>query len=253
MFTHAIVKTPAPTMIKGITHAGLGEPNYELALNQHKNYINALGACGLLVTELPADAAYPDSCFIEDPAIITPHCAIITNPGAASRNGETTTIKQALSEKFQHIHEINSPGTLDGGDVMMVGSHFYIGLSARTNQAGAEQLIEFLKLHELTGSMIEMAEVLHLKTGVSYLEQNHLLVSGEFVHKPEFSSFDKIEIAATESYAANCIWINGTVILPAGFPQTLAQLKSAGFKVLTVNVSEFEKLDGGLSCLSLRY
>ena len=228
-------------------------PDYQLALKQHKHYIRTLEACGVQVTILPPDDAYPDSCFVEDPAIVTPHCAIITNPGAASRNGETKAIKQGLKGFYQKLYQINAPGTLEGGDVMMVGAHYYIGLSARTNQAGAEQLMNILKQHELSASTVHLNEVLHLKTGLSYLENNDLLVSGEFVHKAEFESFDKIIIPDAESYAANCIWVNGTVIMPAGFPETHRLLKQKGINVLRIDVSEFQKLDGGLSCLSLRF
>ena len=253
MFKHAIVKTPCQAMIDGISSANLGQPNYELALEQHKNYIKALQQCGLEVMVLPADDAFPDSCFVEDPAILTKHCAIITNPGAASRKGETTAIAEAIKGFYPNLQHIKSPGTLDGGDVMMVGDHFYIGLSARTNQAGANQLIAILEAHGMSGSMVAMAEMLHLKTGLSYLENNDLVACGEFLTKPEFQSFDILAIDSAESYAANCIWVNGQVIVPKGFAGSQTMLENAGFQVIPVDVSEFQKLDGGLSCLSLRF
>ena len=152
MFKHAIVKTPCQAMVNGITEAQLGRPDYHLALQQHANYIKALEHCGVTVMVLPADETYPDSCFVEDPAVLTPHCAIITQPGADSRKGEINAITNAVAEFYPVIEHINSPGTLDGGDVMMVGNHFYIGLSARTNLHGANQLISLLEKHGMTGS-----------------------------------------------------------------------------------------------------
>ncbi len=253
MFKYALVKTPAHSMVAGITHAGMGLPDHELALQQHHNYIKALEQCGVQVTVLPAEDDYPDACFVEDTAIVNTKGAIITNPGAVSRRGETQAITTALETLFPNLAKIETPGTLDGGDVMMVGDHYFIGLSDRTNQAGAEQLITWLEQQQMTGSVVSLQEVLHLKTGVSYLENNCLLVSGEFVDKPEFNAFKRMEVNPEEAYAANCIWVNDRIIMPAGFPATQNMLESTGFDVLPVEVTEFQKLDGGVSCLSLRF
>ena len=136
---------------------------------------------------------------------------------------------------------------------MMVGNHYYIGLSDRTNLQGAEQLIELLVKHGHTGSTVELKDVLHLKTGLSYLENNMLIVCGDFKSDSTFSEFDQIEIPESESYAANCIWVNDNVIIPSGYPLTKVKVRSTGYNVIEVDVSEFKKLDGGLSCLSLRY
>jgi len=253
MFKHAIVKTPAASMVDGITTAGLGLPDYKLALQQHQNYIKALQDCGLKVKVLPAEDAFPDACFVEDAAVVTPRCVIITNPGASSRKAETGAIQFALSEYFDAFEYITGEGTLDGGDVMMVGDHYYIGLSARTNLKGANQMLAILQQHGLTGSTVEMSQMLHLKTGLSYLENNHLLVTGEFKGNSAFADFKCWEVDDDEAYAANCIWVNNRVVMPKGFPKTQAMLQGAGFEVVPVEVSEFEKLDGGLSCLSLRF
>ncbi len=253
MFKKALVKTPCPEMINGISSANLGKPDYAKALEQHQAYISALESCGLEVTVLTADSAYPDSCFVEDTALVTPNCAIITHPGALSRQGETTAIEQALASFYADIAHINSPGTLDAGDMMMVGKHFYIGLSERTNLVGAKQMIPILEAHGLSGSTVAMNEMLHLKTGVSYLEHNNLVVTGEMVSKEEFKPFNKIVIDETEAYAANCIWVNDYVLIPQGRPKAKAAIEAAGYMVITLDTSEFEKLDGGLSCLSLRF
>lgn len=139
MFKKAIVRIPGKSLINGLSTAGLGLPDYDLALKQHKNYIEALKKCGLEVIILQPNEKYPDSTFVEDVALLTKECAIITNPGALSRRGETTEIKIVLKDHYSNIEEIKGPGTVEAGDIMMVDSHFYIGLSERTNEEGANQ------------------------------------------------------------------------------------------------------------------
>jgi len=240
-------------MINGLTGANLGKPDYELALVQHKQYVEALKSCGLKVEVLDADENYPDSCFVEDVALCTPHCAILTRPGAESRRGEAVAMQKVLEKYYSNIEFITAPGTLDAGDVMMVGKHYFIGLSERTNKAGASQLIAILDKYGMIGSTVKLEEVLHLKTGVAYLENNNLVVCGEFISKPAFRQYNLIEIPEDESYAANCIWVNGRVIMPSGFPVTKNLIHDVGYPVIEVDMSEFQKLDGGVSCLSLRF
>ena len=253
MFTKAIVRTPSKSIVNGITTANLGLPDYKLALDQHQHYIEALTKCGLKVTVLPADEDYPDSTFVEDTALLTKKCAIISNPGAHSRKGETHEMKKVLKSYYSKIEKIENPGTLEPGDIMMVGDHFYIGLSERTNEDGAAQMITILNKYGYSGSAIFMKDMLHLKTGVAYLENNNLLAYGEFLKEDEFKNFNIIEIDEDESYAANCIWVNNYVIVPKGFPKTRNKIGDAGYSIIEVDVSEFRKLDGGLSCLSLRF
>ena len=144
-------------------------------------------------------------------------------------------------------------GTLDGGDVMMVGDHFYVGRSARTNEEGIRQFIEILEGWGLEGSEVPLEEVLHLKTGVNYLEDGNMLVSGEFIEKPDFAQYNKVIVPEDEAYGANCIWVNGTVIVAEGYPTVLKAVQDLGYKTLVVDTSEYRKVDGGLSCLSLRF
>lgn len=255
-FSHVIVRRPGRSLCDGITSAPeLGRPIYEHALEQHRTYVHALEQCGVDVTILPALEQYPDSCFVEDPAVITRCGAIITNPGAASRNGEKDEIEPVIRRFFDadHIRRIEAPGTLEGGDVMMVGDHFYVGRSARTNAEGIRQFIEILRGWGLDGSEVALERVLHLKTGVNYLEDNNLLVSGEFVDKPEFAGYHRIVVPEEEAYGANCIWVNGTVIVAQGYPRVLAAVQELGYPTLVVDTSEYRKIDGGLSCLSLRF
>lgn len=256
MFENIIVRKPGKSISEGITsNEKLGKPNYELALKEHEAYVEVLKKCGVKVTVLEALDKFPDSCFVEDVAVLTKKCAIITNPGADTRNEEIKHIVDIIKKFYSEdkIEYIKNPGTLEGGDVMMVGDHFYVGESARTNIQGINQFINILEKYNLTGSKVELEEVLHLKTGINYIENNTMLVSGEFINKEEFKKYKKIIIPVEEAYAANCIYVNGTVIVPKGYEKVEKLIKSAGYKVLTVDTSQYRKIDGGLSCLSLRF
>jgi len=263
MFTKALVRKPCRSLVNGLSTAGLGRPDYEKALDQHAAYAGALRACGLAVTVLEADERFPDSVFIEDTAVVCEKTAVITRPGAPSRRGEEETVTAALAAFYPRLEAILPPGTLEGGDVMRAGDRFYVGLSERTNEEGARQFAAILRRHGYEVVLVPLREILHLKTGVAYLENNHLLASGEFlghspkgtgvVARPLFSSFDIIPVPTGEEYAANSLWINGKVLVPSGFPATMSLIEKSGYKAVALDVSEFRKLDGGLSCLSLRF
>lgn len=253
LFKNAIVRQPSPGMTEGLSSASLGYPDYAMAMDQHAAYVEALRSCGLEVRVLEADPGFPDSCFVEDVALCTPQGAILTNPGAPSRNGEKLAMEAVLLSFYEQLEYIDFPGTLDAGDVMMVGEHYYIGLSERSNQAGANALIAILEKQGKTGTTVPLRKMLHLKSGVSYLEEQRMLVTGEFSDHPAFAGFDRLVVEPEEAYAANSLWVNDTVLVPAGFPSTLERIQEAGYKTLVLDVSEFQKLDGGLSCLSLRF
>jgi dimethylargininase len=253
MFTDAIVRLPCRNLVRGITTAGLGLPDFDLALEQHQAYVTALEQCGLRVKVLQAEEAYPDSVFIEDTALITTRCAIMTYPGADSRRGEATTVAAALLEYFSGLQSIEAPGTLDAGDVMMVEDHYYVGLSSRTNHDGADQLIAMLNQHGLSGSKVHVADGLHLKSSISYLEDNKVLITSDFMLESQFSSFQQIQVPEEEAYAANAVWVNGRVLVASGYPHISDTIQQAGLNVIELDMSEFQKMDGGLSCLSLRF
>lgn len=253
IFSHAIVRKPGRSVVNGLSTSGAGVPVYEDTLVQHSEYIRKLKECGLTVNILDPEEEFPDSVFIEDVALCTSRFAVITNPGAQSRKGEIKGMNNVLKEYYENIEAITDPGTLEAGDVMMAGDHFFIGVSDRTNLTGAEQLIRILEKYGFTGSKIRLSGMLHLKSGVSYLENNVILVIKGLAGIKEFNSFRKILVPDSEGYAANSVWLNGTVIVPDGFPETKRLIEENGYNTIVTDVSEFRKLDGGLSCLSLRF
>jgi len=252
MFTRAIVRAVPETIDAGITSANLGKPDYEEAREQHYQYVGALESCDLEVTELGADSRYPDSVFIEDTAVVTDRCAIIANPGAVSRRGEVREIEEELSGLYENVGHIASPGTLDGGDVLQAGDHFYIGLTRRTNREGAEQLSALLRGCDYSASFVGVRRFLHLKSGVAYLGGDDLLVAGELAENNEFVGFDKIVVTPEEEYCANCVRVNDKVLVAGGYEKTKEKIVERGYEVIELEMSEFRKVDGGLSCLSLR-
>lgn len=253
IFTQAIVRRPGRSIVSGLSSAPLKAPVYEKTLEQHRHYVEALKRCGLEVLLLDAAEEYPDSTFVEDEAVLTPHCAIITAPAALSRKGEIAAIKPVLEGFYPRLERIVAPGTLEGGDVLQVGNHYYIGLSGRTNSAGAQQLISILEKYGMTGSTIPVHEFLHLKTGVTWVGDKDLVAAGEFIAHPQFQGFAINPVVAQEAGAANCILINDKILLAAGFPQTRRMLAKLGPEVIEIDISEFAKIDGGLTCLSLRF
>ncbi len=174
MFTKAVVRKPAHTYANGITTSNLGKPDINLALKQHDAYCEALIKCGLELITLDADTNFPDSCFVEDTAVVTNNFGIITRPGDKRRLGEEVEIKKVL-EPLLPLHYIKERGTLDGGDIMQADKHFFIGLSDRTNLSGSKQLKEILAKYNYDVSAIPMCNILHLKTGINYLGDNNIL------------------------------------------------------------------------------
>jgi dimethylargininase len=256
MFTRAIVRLPASNFAEGLTTADLGTPNYERALKQHEDYCAALEQCGLTLIRLEADPFHPDSTFVEDTAVIAGTCTVLTRPGAPSRSGEVESMRKVLVELFPSLLPIQSPGTVDGGDVCEAGNHFFIGVSERTNEAGAQQLVELLAPFGYTSSLIDIRDlrsILHLKSGLSYLGDNRLAVIEALADRPEFCDYDLVRVNDDEMYAANCIRVNDHVLVAAGYPTLEETLRDLGDHTIALDMTEFQKMDGGLSCLSLRF
>jgi dimethylargininase len=256
MFRHAIVRPPAQNFADGLTTVDLGKPDFLLTMAQHRAYCSALEECGLQLHWLPPDPLHPDSTFVEDTAILTERGAILCSPGAPTRAGEVAGVSEAIRGFYRGVKEIKSPGTVDGGDICEAGSHFFIGISQRTNEEGARQLAELLAVDGYTSSMVDirgMNTILHLKSGITFLDQNRLVVMNELAGREEFKDCDKIVVPTEESYACNCVLVNDRVLVPAGFPNLAKQLAEAGYEPVPLDMSEFRKMDGGLSCLSLRF
>lgn len=230
-------------------------PDLELALDQHLAYCAALARLGLQVEVLPADDDFPDSTFIEDTAVLADGCAVLTRPGAPSREGEVAATRAALAASFPRLAEIAAPGTVDGGDVCETESCVFIGVSARTNEEGARQLAALLEAagHTTRAVDIRSSGLLHLKTALSPLGEGRLLAGPELDGWEALAGFEVVRAGVGESYAANAVRIRNAVLLPAGFPRTAARLRGLGLEVVELAMSEFQKMDGGLSCLSLRF
>ena len=255
-FTDAIVCLPAPNFALGLTTVELGTPDYALALEQHARYCQALEICGLRLTVLPPDLQHPDSTFVEDTAILTDHGALLTLPGAASRSGEVAAMRKALGRFYPTLSAITAPGTLDGGDICTADQHVLIGISARTNAAGAKQLAQWLAQQGYTADYIDIRStpgILHLKSGLAYLGENRMVVTDALAEHPALAGYTLVRVDAEEDYAANCIRVNDRVLMAAGFPRLSARLRGLGYAVVELEMSEYRKMDGGLSCLSLRF
>ena len=256
MFSQAIVRKPGLNFVEGVTTAKLGPPILAKTLAQHEKYWRALEECGLKVLLLEPDPRHPDSTFVEDAAIVTPRGAILTRPGAESRRGEVAIIRPVLAGHFPALRAIEAPGTLDGGDICQVEDQFFIGISKRTNPAGAEQLSAWLLEMGYGATPVDIRStqgILHLKSGLAYLGEGRLALDERLAGRPEFSGFEVVPVQESEAYAANCVRVNDRVLMASGFPHFEAALRSLEYQVIPLDVSEFRKMDGGLSCLSLRF
>jgi dimethylargininase len=255
-FSRAVVCAPASSYAQGLTSSGaLGRPDVRKALGQHREYCRALEQCGLEITALTPDERYPDGTFVEDTAVIAARVAIVTRPGAESRAGEVSAMATVLGRLIPKLERIEAPGSLDGGDVCQLDEHFLIGISGRTNEAGAAQLTDILVSHGYTASTVDIrndAKLLHLKSGMAYLGDNRCVVSADFPQVDALGGYTLIRVDATEAYAANCVRINDEIVLPLGYPRIAAHLRELGYSVRALDMSEFRKMDGGLSCLSIR-
>lgn len=256
MFQRAIVRPPTANFADGLTTVDLGVPDFAKALEEHQRYCEALERCGLLVTHLSPDPRFPDATFVEDTAILTPRGAVLTRPGAPEREGEAAAIEPALRCLFPGLPRIEPPGTVDGGDVCEAGDHFFIGISARTNAEGARQLARRLAAWGYTSAEVDVrnvAGILHLKSGIAAIDQKRLVVMEALADHPAFRGYERLVVAPEETYAANCVRINEALLVAAGFPRFEADARRLGLDVIVLDMSEFQKMDGGLSCLSLRF
>src|SRR5687767_11806631 len=204
VFKKAIVRPPSANFGDGLTTVDLGAPNYQRAIEQHEAYCAALQRCGLELLRLDADSAHPDSTFVEDTAVLLKECAILTRPGAPSRLAEVLSIRNVLTQHLPQLHTIETPGTLDGGDVCEAGNHFFIGICDRTNEGGARQLATLLASNGYSSDLIDIQGVpgiLHLKSSLAYLGDKRLAIIPALAHHEAFRGYDLVEVDSEEQYA----------------------------------------------------
>jgi dimethylargininase len=253
---HALVRPPGLSFAQAISTSGAAI-DVALAQAQHAEYRQALAAAGVQVETLPPDERYPDSCFMQDPAMVIRGRAIINRPSAASRLGEEEALAAVLASRFPTTR-IVAPGTLEGGDVLILPDRVVVGRSERTNRAGIAQLVVALSdltgLANLSGLPVLEAPVdgyLHLLSAVTYIGRDTLLAVEGFPLHPALAGLKVLRVPADEAYSCNALGIGGKVIVPAGYPKTAALLRSHGFELLPVPTTEFAKADGGVTCLAL--
>ena len=250
MYTRAIVRRPGRNFADGISTSGLGRPDFSKALEQHLAYCEALIKCGVELTVLDADERYPDGCFVEDTAVVNSRVKVVSRPGAATRRGEEEAISRVLAGSGP-VESITAPGTLEGGDVLRAENHYYIGISERTNVEGAGQLSAILARHGFASSVVPVEAGLHLKSDIAYLG------NGNFISTPVFSRIahpaNTIILEPEEYYSANCLRVNDYLLVARGFPKARRKILDLGYSIIELDMSEFRKMDGGLTCLSLLF
>ncbi|HEX2667783.1 MAG TPA: arginine deiminase-related protein [Gammaproteobacteria bacterium] len=224
----------------------------ELARRQHRTYVETLSRLGCRVETLPSLPDNADAVFVEDTAVVVDELAVITRPGAESRRAEVDSTASVLA-RHKPLAYIEAPGTLDGGDVLQVGRTLYVGLTARSNHAGSEQLRAHLKPHGYEVKGVEVQGCLHLKTAATRVAEKTLLINPAFVDKAAFPGLDFIECDPAEPPAANAVRVGRELIYPASFPRTRARLERAGLKLHLVDMSETEKAEGGVTCCSILF
>jgi dimethylargininase len=233
-----------------LTHLVRQPIDLELARVQHCQYEDALRALSCAVISLPPEPDLPDSVFVEDVALVFDEVAVITRPGAPSRCLETESVAQALSP-YRTLLTIQAPGTLDGGDVLCVGKIVYVGLSSRSNRWAVEQLQEFLAPYGYIVKGVEVTGCLHLKSAVTQVSEDTLLINPTWVDRSIFGARHFIEVDKGEPSAANAVWIDDAVVYPSSFPRTQRRLEEAGLQLKVVAASEVAKAEGAVTCCSL--
>lgn len=233
-----------------LTHLQRTSIDYDLARQQHHVYEQTLRDLGVEVLSLPAEPQLPDSVFVEDTAVVLDECALLTRPGADSRQPETESIARALAP-FRKLLSITAPGTVDGGDVLTVGKMVYVGLSGRSNPQAIAQMQDFLTPHGYTVKGIPVTGCLHLKSSVTLVQADTLLVNPAWVNRSDFPGMRFIEIDPSEPYAANALLVGGTVLYQTAFPKTRARLEALGIHPVLVDEAELGKAEGALTCCSL--
>ena len=253
-FTHTISRQPALSVKNGLRAAGQADPVPEMFAEEHQTYLNALGRAGVKTTVLPPLEEFPDSVFVEDPVLCLDQTAVVLRPGASSRFGEAEAIRPDLGKIFQQVISLSGDGFVDGGDILLTDDIAFIGLSERTDLAGVEELTPILKDHGYETRLVNTpVGVLHFKSDCGLLDSNTIFSTRVLADSGCFEGFKIIEAPNGEEAAANLIRVNKFVIMRTGFELARQLLEQNGYAVIEVQANEAAKVDGGLSCMSLRF
>jgi dimethylargininase len=247
----AITRSPSATMANcELTHLDRVQIDMGLLSRQHARYVEILEELELEVLELPAEPTLPDAVFVEDAAVVLDELAVITRPGAESRRAETASIARALSTHRRVLH-IEAPGTLDGGDVLVLGRQLYVGRSTRSNQEGIEQLARILSPFNYSVAGVEVRGCLHLKSAACAIGDDALLIQEDWLDPKQFQGARLLHTHPGEDGAANVVRLDRDVIFPLAFPRTAERLEGYGLRVHQLDYSELAKAEGGVTCCSL--
>ena len=247
----ALTRTVPPSIVNcELTHLDREPIDFARAAEQHGLYERALVALGCTIQRLPSLADLPDSVFVEDTALVLPEIAVIARPGAASRRLEVTTVAEAL-RAHRPLTFIEPPGTLDGGDVLAIGSTIYVGESTRTNADGIRQLADLVSAYGYAVQPVDVSGCLHLKSAVTRVAEDVILLNSDWVDSPSFKGMRQIEVHPGEPFAANALWIGDHVIYSSTYDETRRRLEENGINVHLVETDELQKAEGGVTCCSI--
>ena len=252
-FNNALVRQPARSVTHGLTTQPGPRPSIEAIASEHAQYVGALKGCGLCVEVLPPLDAYPDSIFVEDPALVFDQSAILLRPGAPTRLGEVNEIQSALQKRFGQVLRMQA-GFADGGDMLLTPAGMFIGLSSRTDRAGAAELSRLLNQLGINSRIVNTPPgTLHLKSDCSLIAEDHILCTAALGASEIFDGYRKLIVPDGEKRAANSLRLNGSILVGEEFPKTIELLQREGYTVRPLPISGIGKLDAGLSCMSLRW
>jgi len=248
---YAVVR-PVPDSYSRCVRTNVEKIDVDLAKKQHEQYCNALKKLGLKLTWIKSDNSLPDSCFVEDTAVVIEEKAVICNMKLKSRAKEVVEVAKVL-EKLKETYHIKPPATIDGGDLLKIEDKVFVGITARTNLHAIHQLEKILENTALKIVPVKVHNVLHLKSACTYLGSNCVVLSKGHFNTNILRGYEKIVVAKGEEYAADCLAVNGTILMAKGYPKTKQLLEKKGFPVKELEMSEFRKGDGALTCLSILF
>jgi dimethylargininase len=253
-FTHAIVRKPGASVVSGLRDGGGPDPDYAALLLEHAAYVDTLRGLGLEVDELAEAGDFPDSVFVEDPALVFTEGAIVLNMAAKSRAGETRLISPVLESSFERVLLMQGPGHADGGDVLVLPDRVLIGLSGRTDREGAEELVRLLGQLGKKGEIAETPPgVLHFKTGCSLIDEETVFAVPQMVSSSAFAGLRVVPVPEGETKAANKLRIRDAALISEGFPKSREIIETLGVRTIPMPTEQIGRIDAGLSCMSLRW